>query len=249
MQTGGSAGSAYQRGVQTLSSLADLHARGALTDEEFAAAKAQLLRIELDVAVPLPPARPLAPPPPPPASTWGVGLTTPVPRVPPGVEAPDEATALPRLYRRLHSLDGPQHAALVARRAGVPQDEVEVMLTQLIDAGLVHRHPNGLVEMRPGAPMPRGSRPRAQALPRGAAPLAPGDVLVRRVRLGLWALPVLLLGVVGGVVGYLALNRRDPRRARHVLGWGVMVTAIELFLLTVVFAALILTSDTAVLPR
>jgi hypothetical protein len=59
-----------------------------------------------------------------------------------------------------------------------------------------------------------------------------------RPRVGAWGVAVLLLGFVGGVIGWLDLKHDDPRRADHILKWGIIWSVVWFFLLVVFWLSL-----------
>ena len=59
-----------------------------------------------------------------------------------------------------------------------------------------------------------------------------------KARVGAWGPAVLLLGLVGGVVGWLHLKHDDRRRADHVLKWGIIWSVVWFCFLLVLWVML-----------
>lgn len=64
-------------------------------------------------------------------------------------------------------------------------------------------------------------------------------------RVGGWGWAVVLLGWLGGLIGYLSLRPSEPRRAVHVLKWGVIFSVIYLAasVLLVMLVAVVASDD------
>jgi hypothetical protein len=107
---------------------------------------------------------------------------------------------------------------------------------------------------RPASTQQLSSLPRAGARsrtivhppPSSSATAATGAFpLVDRPRVGGWGFAIFFLGLIGGAIGYFVLKGDDPRRADHVLKWGLIVTAISIagwVLLWVIVLALVASS-------
>jgi len=59
-------------------------------------------------------------------------------------------------------------------------------------------------------------------------------------RLGGWAVAVVLLGLLGGAIGYFDLRHKDQPRADHVLKWGLIWTVISVGVWLVLVTVLVL---------
>ena len=66
-----------------------------------------------------------------------------------------------------------------------------------------------------------------------------------RLSVGGWAVAIFFFGFVGGLVGYVVLCPTDPDRARHVLKWGAIVTAVSVALYVIVIVGLVLALHSA----
>jgi hypothetical protein len=77
----------------------------------------------------------------------------------------------------------------------------------------VEQHPRRVVA---SPPVP-ATATVAPALPPAVSP-----------RVGGWGFAIFFFGLIGGAIGYFALKGSDPRRADHVLKWGLIATAISI---------------------
>ncbi len=79
-----------------------------------------------------------------------------------------------------------------------------------------------------------GSPLRSEPHPRPAvsAPAFSRDessaIVSDRPRVGGWGVAIFFFGLIGGAIGYFALKGTDPRRADHVLKWGLIITAVSI---------------------
>jgi hypothetical protein len=65
------------------------------------------------------------------------------------------------------------------------------------------------------------------------------DVHADRPHVGGWGWAIFFFGWIGGLVGYLSLRPRDPRRANHVLKWGFITSVASIALWIATLAALV----------
>lgn len=211
-----------------LAALAELHRTGALDDDEFRAAKGRLLN-----------GRPPATPPAadtgsgdaPPGET-GVGRAdapeTPttgpdgrprlgpgvngVDRAPDGADPPRHGTSGHRVYRALHRSARPVPRDALVAESGIDEAGVAGALAELTIKRIVDRDEDFNYWAVPGAPDP-----------------APAPVRTRRgPSVGGWGWAIVLLGFVGGLIGYFSLKSTDPVRANHVMMWSLIFTVVWL---------------------
>ena len=62
-----------------------------------------------------------------------------------------------------------------------------------------------------------------------------------KIRSGWWYLVPILFGLVGGIIGYFALRKDDPKKAKNCLIIGGILTIINI----VVSTSLVFVSDTS----
>jgi len=89
--------------------------------------------------------------------------------------------------------------------------------------------PEGTAGALPADPVPRGMG-RADPSPQAGGPWASGSVASNGPRVGGWGVAIFFFGFIGGAIGWLALKGTDPRRADHVLKWGLIITAASIVL-------------------
>ena len=56
---------------------------------------------------------------------------------------------------------------------------------------------------------------------------------------GVWGWAILFFGWLGGLIGYFAVRSGDPRRANHILKWGLIVSLLSILLWSGVIAGLL----------
>ena len=61
----------------------------------------------------------------------------------------------------------------------------------------------------------------------------------RSPRVGGWGWAILFFGWIGGLIGYLAVRADDPRRANHIMKWGVIASLLSVLLWFGALAALL----------
>jgi hypothetical protein len=71
-----------------------------------------------------------------------------------------------------------------------------------------------------------------------AAPAAPAAPVVESVSGAWWLLPIFFTWL-GGIIAWAATKARDPKKARSMLTWGIIITVIEFILLGIVIALVV----------
>ena len=89
----------------------------------------------------------------------------------------------------------------------------------------------------------RASAAITRPAPTRAAIVVPPPAEARteeRPQLGGWLVPIVFLGIVGGLLGWAVLHGENPRRANHVLKWGAIASAIAFGAVTLFYFVLLL---------
>lgn len=229
--------------AKQLTQLRDLHESGALTDDEFGEAKRRLLASS---SGPLPDT---------PTGTNSAADTSAntadnsavdqadVPPAPSSATTPPIGTTASQIYKIIHRARGPLTHGEIAQ--GASTTKLDSAIAELVRRELIagRRIDRSGVEVtayvvRPGAPPPGR---RTAKVPGGRPGSSPDSILHHKLgaassgsppptkdepRLGGWTFAVLLLGFIGGAIGYFSLKDTAPRRASHVMKWGLIWTVI-----------------------
>lgn len=68
------------------------------------------------------------------------------------------------------------------------------------------------------------------------------------VRVGAWGWAIAFFGFIGGLIGYLSLRSDDPRRANHVMKWGLIWSLASVALWVFLMAGLVIVLAESVTP-